>query len=376
MRIVVLGAAGAIGKVVAEALARRGRCSSLVVADRDAKSLASLPFAGAETVVIDAADGPRLDELFADADVVANCTTYHLGVHVLTCAIRSGADYVDLGGLYNTPRQLELDDRAKAAGITAVLGCGATPGLTNLMTRHAAAQVAPSYEVEISFASHRDLAPSPGLLDTILDEFRPSVSRYYWNEGDLVEVEPFSGELRVRFPDPVGEQSVFVVPHSELHTLPRTLEGLTSVAVRGTWRADDMKRLRALAELGLTEERAVSVEGVEVSPLAFVRSVLLSSPPAGEGPCTFFLHVQVRGSDGSARVVASHPLDWGPRATALMTGLPTVVAVEKLAAGEVERKGVLPPDAAFPPEPFFAAVAQEGISIETRVGEVDELSVT
>ena len=128
---------------------------------------------------VDVRDESALTETLRRFDVVANATTYHFGLNVTRAAIRARVNYLDLGGLFNTPKQLELDDEARKAGITICLGCGATPGVTNLMTRQAADQMDQIEEVHIAFASFRSIAPSSGLLDTMLDEFSPNSSRFY-----------------------------------------------------------------------------------------------------------------------------------------------------------------------------------------------------
>lgn len=322
---------------------------------------------GVEAVKVDATDPKQVAAVVLDADVIVNCTSYHLGVELLRNAIDAGVDYVDLGGLYNTPKQMRLHDRARRAGVTAVLGCGATPGLTNVMAALARDALDEVHEVDISFASHRNLAPSPGLLDTILDEFRPGVARFFWEDGELVPVAPFGGEARVRFPPPLGLQRVFVVPHSETHTLPQSFPTLRRVTVRGTWRPEHMQTLKSLSELGLTSDRPIQVNGKDVIPLEVLRTVLLRQNPAADGPCAFFLHVSVSGivAGGAARLalVAAHPLDWGDAATARMTAVPAAIAAELLAEGGGATPGVMAADSAFDASDFRRRVGEEGVSI-------------
>ena len=66
--------------------------------------------------------------------------------------------------------------------------------------------------------------------------------------------------------------------------------------------------------------------------------------------------------------VSRHPprAEWGVNATARMTGIPASIAAQKLARGEVQRKGVLAPEACFEPQSFFAELAKRGIVIEER----------
>jgi lysine 6-dehydrogenase len=317
---------------------------------------------------VDATDDRGLRAAIRASALLLNCTTYVLGIPILRAAIRERVDYLDLGGLYNTPRQLALDPAARRAGVRAVIGCGATPGLSNVLARRATDLLDEAREVHVSFASHRDLAPSPGLLDTILDEFRPGVPRYTWRRGALVAVAPFEGARRVRFPPPLGDQEVYYVPHSETYTLPRFLgRGLREVAVRGTWRPADMRTLRSLADIGMTSDRSLRVNGVRVRPLDVLRTLLLNDPPSVPGaPWAFWLDVEVAGvRDGRSLALrhrATHPLSWGTDATGRMTALPAVVGARLLAEGQGE-PGVRPPEAMFEAERFLREVRRGGIRI-------------
>jgi saccharopine dehydrogenase-like NADP-dependent oxidoreductase len=377
---VVLGACGAVGREVAAGLVRGGVFDRITLADVNTSRLSRLraelrPARGGNIDVrarrVRGSDPESLRTAVRGADVLANCTTYVLGVRVLRAAIAERVDYLDLGGLYNTPKQLALGERALRAGVRAVIGCGATPGLSNVLTRRASERLESAHEVNISFASHRDLAPSPGLLDTILDEFRPGVARYTWREGKLRPVAPFEGVRTVRFAPPLGPQEVYYVPHSETYTLPRFLgaKQLRSVAVRGTWRPADMLLLRRLSELGLTSDRPLRVKSSTVRPLDVLRALLLANPPTEPGaPWCFFLEVEVvgrrRGRQAVVRQRSSHPVEWGEHATGRMTAIPAVVGAELLAAGGSE-PGVVPPEAAFDPARFLAGVRRAGVRIST-----------
>jgi lysine 6-dehydrogenase len=375
----VLGAAGAVGREVAAGLVAARTFDRVVLGDLDRARLRATAerLDGSATVRrVDASDGSALRRAIRGARVLINCTTYRLGIPVLRAAIAEGVDYVDLGGLYNTPKQLEMDGRARRAGVRAVIGCGATPGLSNVLVRRAADRLDAVRAVHISFASHRDLAPSPGLLDTLLDEFRPGVPRFIWRRGGFQRVEAFDGARKVRFPAPIGTQEVYFVPHSETYTLPRSLgPELEEVAVRGTWRPEDMRALAALARLGLTADREVQVDGVRVKPLEVVRAAILAQPPRKpDAPCAFFLNVEVRGvREGAETVIrqrASHPMRWGAAATGRMTAIPAVVGAGLLAAGQAHGAGVLPPERAFDPVPFLEAVGQRGVRVTSSTRKV------
>jgi saccharopine dehydrogenase-like NADP-dependent oxidoreductase len=378
-RIIVLGGCGAMGSEVTRDLMRTSDFEEIVIADKDlskARALADELRGGrVRAEEIDVTDEHALTERLRHFDVVANATTYHFGLIATRAAIRARVNYLDLGGLFNTPKQLELDEDARQAGVTICLGCGATPGVTNLMTRHAADQMDQVDGVHIAFASFRSIAPSSGLLDTVLDEFSPGSQRFYWQEGKLIDVPAFSGSKRVQFSEPVGEIDTYYVPHSETHTLSRSLgKGVRQIDVRGTWRPEIMQALRLFADLKLTGDGSIQFERQKVSSKSFLRQHILQTSPSfgGDGEWAFLLNVEVLGRSGGKAIQiisnTSHPpnAEWGNTATARMTGIPASIGAQKLARGEAKRTGVIAPDACFEPTAFFAELSKRGIRVTTE----------
>jgi lysine 6-dehydrogenase len=388
MRAVVLGGCGAMGSETTRDLAATSDFNEITIADLSlerAQALADELNAATgrnrvRAVRVDASDEDALVEVMRGQDVVANTMTYHFGMQATRAAIRTSARYVDLGGLHNTPKQLALDEEARAAGATIVLGCGATPGVTNIAACRGASDLDQVDAIHIAFASHRSIAPSPGLLDTVIDEFSPEASRFYWEDGRLVEVRPFDGAKLVSFQPPVGEQEVYYVPHSETHTLPRFIgKGLRRVDVRGAWRPDIMRALRLFLDFRLISSDLVQINGTEVRAKDFLRAHLLQEASDGrdrdDGDWAFLLHVEVVGRrDGrEARRIyrTSHPAmsEWGRQATAKMTGIPASIGAQLLARGEARGIGVMAPEAAFDPLRFIGELAPRGIRIEEHIEE-------
>src|SRR5712664_3973248 len=113
MRIIVLGGCGAMGSEATRDLAQTSDFEQIVIADADlqrAEALAAELGGGrVRAIQADASNEAALTEKLRGFDVVANCTTYHFGLIATRAAINARLNYLDLGGLYNTPRQLELD---------------------------------------------------------------------------------------------------------------------------------------------------------------------------------------------------------------------------------------------------------------------------
>ncbi len=79
---------------------------------------------------------------FEGHDVVLNCVNYYFNVAVMKSALLARVQYIDLGGLYHgTMKQYELHEPFRKAGVTALLGMGSTPGITNLMAGALAQQM-------------------------------------------------------------------------------------------------------------------------------------------------------------------------------------------------------------------------------------------
>lgn len=375
MRVIVLGGCGAMGSEATRDLARTSDFEEIVIADADlAKAYSLAEELGGGRVRagrVDVSDEAALTEKLGGFDVVANATTYHFGLIATRAAIAARVNYLDLGGLFNTPKQLLMDDAAREAGVTICLGCGATPGVTNLMARHAANQMDRVDEVHIAFASFRSIAPSPGLLDTVLDEFSAGSRRFFWQDGEFVETPAFSGAKTIKFSNPVGEIETYFVPHSETHTIHRFIDGVNRVDVRGTWRPEIMRALRAFADLELTSDKAIDLRGQQVSTREVVRAHILkhNSDFCGDGEWAFLLNVEVVGSRSgkTMRIVCntSHPpnAEWGRSATGRMTGIPASIGAQKLARGEAKRTGVIAPEACFDPKSFFEELEQRGIKV-------------
>jgi lysine 6-dehydrogenase len=388
MKAIVLGGCGAMGTETTRDLAATSDFDEITIADLDvarAQALADALNAGPGhgrlgAVQVDASDEDALVKAITGYDVVVNAMTYHFGLSATRAAIRAGVSYTDLGGLHNTPKQLQLDNEARAAGVVVVLGSGATPGVTNILARRGSDDLDTVDAIHIAFASHRSIAPSPGLLDTILGEFDPEASRFYYEDGKLVEVRPFDGARTLAFEAPVGEQEVYFVPHSETHTLPRFIgKGLRRVDVRGAWRPEIMRMLRNFLDYRLITSDPVQINGTTVAAKAFLRAHLLQESMHGrardEGDWAYLLHVEVEGTRAgrAARRIyrTRHPSmqEWGRTATARMTGIPASIAAQLLVRGAVARTGVLAPEAAFDPAPFIVELARRGIYVEERIDE-------
>ena len=258
MKVVVVGGAGAMGSALSADLAARAEIDELLVADVDGARAADLVARTgsptAHATALDVEDRDAALDVLAGSQLLVNCTSFTLFDRVFELALAAGVDYCDL---ISEP----TDDQRRAAaeaGITAVSGLGASPGLTNVLVAHAAGAFDELQETHVSWASFRSIAPSHGLLDTILWELADGCpTRRYFQNGRYVQARFMEGSRLVDFAEPVGRQRVYYVPHPEVTTLPRNFPALAFCAVRGTWRPELMEHVRVLNEYGLLDPDAL-----------------------------------------------------------------------------------------------------------------------
>ena len=352
----MLGGAGEVGAAISRDLAAAPEVDELVIADLDsarAESLAAEVGGTASSTGVDLRDRAAGLRLLAGADLLMNCTSFAWFDDVLGLALEAGVDYADL---LSEPTA-EQREAVRAAGITAISGLGATPGLSNVLVRHAADELGELEEVHISWVSFRTIAPAPGLLDTILWELSDSCpTRQYFQNGRYVRAGFMEGSRLVEFAEPVGRQRVYYVPHTEVTTLPRRFPALRFCAVRGTWRPELMEDMRVLNKYGLLDEAALEHTKARIwERFGGQRDM---------APWTLFVNVEVIGSRGGTAVRrvydVSHPLEWGQEGTGRMTGVCAAVGAQLLARHGRTETGFVDPEAYYDPAEFLDELGGRG----------------
>ena len=232
MKIVLLGGAGLMGRATARDLLEMQSDVELVLADIDMAGAERVATSLGEDVAgaagrvrvarVDAADPDSVRPVIHGAAAVINSAQYYVNLPVMQAALAERVPYVDLGGLFHTTReQLQLFTAFRDAGVTAVIGMGSTPGVTNVQARHGARFLERIDSIHV----YNGNTPNPDSLlawgysiNTILDEVtkRPVVFR----DGQFVELEPLAEPERFTFVEPIGELDVHHSLHSELASLP------------------------------------------------------------------------------------------------------------------------------------------------------------
>lgn len=388
MHIIVLGGAGAMGRVTVRTLLDYPDIDQVTVADYHegrARELAeSLRSSKLQVRQIDVNDEERLRALLRGADVALSAVDYVFNQPILRACIQEKVHYADLGGLFHMSRTLmAMNAEVEAAGLTAVLGMGGTPGITNLLARVAVEQLerVESIKVQLGCAdatpSSAPLVP-PYSLRTILDEFtkEPQV----FQDGQWYPQPPLSGREEMLFPEPVGRATAVYSLHSECATFPVSFreKGIRHVYFKIAFPTDFMSKLQFLVDLGFGSDEPLVIRGASVSPREVLTRLVESFPVEQVEPqdCDVLRVITTGEAAGQAVAITNqvvvHPYHrWGISAGALDTGTPLAIVGRMLARGEITRRGAHGPEVCVPPAPFFRELARYEMHMTTARAELN-----
>jgi len=386
MRYVVLGGAGAMGRITVRDLFETADRAEILIADynfKNAQRLARFYHSPrVKAALVDVLDIQATSHLLRGSFAVINSVQYEFNLHVMRAALKAGVHYLDLGGLFHmTRKQLKLHSKFKKAGLTAILGIGAAPGITNVLARFAADRLDRVRGIHIRLGSVDEtkvLNPPPlsssYSIQTILEEF--SYPPAVFAKGKFQFVEPMSGEEAVNFPKPVGRQHPMYTIHSEVATLPLTYrnEGIRDVSFKIAFDRDFTEKIRFLRDIGLASEKGVTVDGIKIIPRDLLVRLIRALPrPVVKGPLKEYevIRVVVKGrKNGKAQtwIVDCHTRGmpkWGIGLD-IDTGSPPSIAAQMLARGEIKARGAVPAEVAVNPQPFFAELKKRNLRVRYR----------
>lgn len=376
-RFVVLGGAGAMGRITVRDLCETSpETAEITIADYSREKgnalvgdLNRLGFQNVHYAFADVTDSHALVSVLRGHHCVINCAPYKMNLSVMNAALQAGVHYVDLGGLFHvTLDQLKMHGVFQNAGLTAVLGMGAAPGITNLLGRLGAEKLDQVTEIHCRVASsdRTRYEPKPALavsytLATILEEFSkaPAVVR----KGKMTFVEPMSGDIPMKFPPPIGVARPMYTIHSEVATLGESYrdKGVKEVSFKIAFDQDFTDKVRFLRDLGFGSLEKINVGGAMVRPIDVVNHIAMNQPPVktvGKLKQYEVVRTVVKGKSKGKKITwimdchTSGMPEWGVGLD-IDTGSPPAVAAQMLVVGEIEKAGALPPEKCVPPERFF-----------------------
>lgn len=367
MKVLVLGC-GEMGESAVEDLYYYGKFKEITVATRKiekAKRVIST-LKGKKVKVcgkeIDVNNTAELENLMKNFDVVVNCVgpNYKYEVLIAEAAIKAKVSLIDINDDFETTfKMLDLDGKAKEAGILIILGLGASPGVNNIFVRAAADQLDKVDEIHtawvMSGADPGGLALSYHLLYSL------SGKALTYQDGKLVEVQSFvDGKERIEFPEPVGAVDVYHIGHPEPITLSRCFKEAKIVNDKATFCPPFVNDLIVnLGKMALEAEGLIKIGKTWIDAMDFAAAYFHKRCKSLKGvKKEGALRAAVKGKrDQKTRTIiysSSGLISKG-------TGIPASIGAQMLVQGKIKGKGVLAPEECVDWREFLKIVISRGI---------------
>ncbi len=378
-KVLVIGAGG-VGSVAVHKMAmwsdmfseitlasrRVSKCDAIAAS---VKNRTGVTIATAELDADDIEATTRLIEK-SDASLVVNLALPYQDLNIMEACLIAGANYLDTANYepldeakFEYHWQWAYQEKFEKAGLTALLGSGFDPGVTNVFTAYIAKH-------------HMDNMQTLDILDCnggdhgqpFATNFNPEINirevtapARHWQNGAWVETPALSHKQRFDFPQ-VGARNMYLMYHEELESLSKHFPELTRARFWMTLGDAYLTHLNVLENIGMTSIEPILYEGQEIVPLQFLKAVLPEPSGLGETtkgktcignivsgthegkPKTVYLYNVCDHEDCFAEV--------GSQAVSYTTGVPAMIGASLILDKSWRKPGVWNMEQ-FDPDPFM-----------------------
>lgn len=387
-KVLIIGAGG-VGRVVVYKCAQHPEVfSEILVASRTQSKCDAIVndvkrdtgHQHISTAAIDAEDVPALVELLRSFQpkLVIHVALPYQDLTIMEACLQAGVNYLDTANYepkdeakFEYSWQWALQDRFKAAGLTAILGCGFDPGVTGVFTAYAAKH----YFDEMHYLDIIDAnAGSHG--KAFATNFNPEINirevtqkGRYWENGQWVYTEPHEIWKDINYPN-VGPKRSYVIYHEELESLVKNYPSLKRARFWMTFGDEYLTHLRVIQNIGMAGIEPVKYKGIDVIPLEFLKAVLPDPGDLGENYTgQTSIGCRIRGiKDGKLRNYyiwnnCQHQdayKETGTQGVSYTTGVPAMLGAKMFLEGHWGGAGVFNVEE-FNPDPFLAELGKVGL---------------
>ena len=409
-KVLLIGAGGVASVAAAKMCGNADVFTDLLIASRTQKRCEDVKAAcesrGTATRVataqIDAMDVPRLTALVRDykPDLVMNIALPYQDLAIMDACLAAGASYLDTPN-YEPPEEAHFEyswqwayrKRFEKAGLTAILGCGFDPGVTQVFSAYAQKHYFDTIETldildcnggdhGYPFATNfnpeiniREVAAKGSYWVSSKTEGtkrKPGVPVEYkkaFDKGFWVETAPMAIKREYVF-DQVGKKDMYLLHHEELESLGCNLKGIKRIRFFMTFGQSYLTHLKCLENCGLTRIDPIDFKGQKIVPIEFLKALL--PDPASLGPrtkgktnigCIFHGRKNGKPVDYYVYQVCDHQKCYkevGSQAISYTTGVPAMIGAKMFLEGKWTTKGVHTCEE-FDPDPFMAALKKQGL---------------
>ena len=383
-RVLIIGAGG-VGTVVAKKVAQNSDVfTDIMLASRTKskcdKIASEIKNVRIQTAAVDADNVPELVALMREfkPELVINVALPYQDLHIMDACLEAGVNYLDTANYepldeakFEYSWQWAYQERFKAAGLTAILGCGFDPGVTGVFTAYAAKH----HFDEIHYLDIVDCNGGDH-HKAFATNFNPEINireitqkgRYY-EDGQWKETEPQEIHKPLTYPN-IGVRESYLLYHEELESLVKNYPTIKRARFWMTFGQEYLTHLRVMQNIGMTRIDPILYNGVEIVPIQFLKAVLPNPGELGENYTgETSIGCRIRGvKDGKEQTYyvwnnCSHQAAYeetGAQGVSYTTGVPAAIGAMMFFRGLWRRPGVYNVEE-FEPDPFMAELQKQGL---------------
>ena len=386
-KVIIIGAGG-VGNVVAHKCAQSPTIfTEIVLASRTLKKCEAIAQTVKEktgqvirTTQIDADDVQATTDLLKKEkpELLINVALPYQDLTLMDACLNAGVHYLDTAN-YEPPEEAKFEykwqwayqERFEQAGLTALLGSGFDPGVTNVFCAYAQKHLFDHIEtIDILDANAGDHGyPFATNFNPEINIREITQNGRYWKNDQWIEVEPMSVHQKYDFPV-VGKQDAYLLYHEELESLSKNIPNLKRIRFWMTFSEKYLTHLRVLENVGMTSIQPIEIHGQSIQPIEFLKKVL--PDPASLGERTkgkTCIGCDITGiKDGQNKRsfiynVCDHQSCYKEvlsQAISYTTGVPARIGAEMIVSDQWKTPGVWNMEQ-MDPDPFMAALNQYGL---------------
>ncbi len=388
VKILALGGCGDMGRMAVAVLLESPSISKITVADINYNLATTfVEMVGSDklkAVQIDINEKDMLLDLMSSHDIVINCVGpfYKFEIPIIEAVIKAKKPFLDICDDWKpTLDALELSEQAKNAGITAIIGIGASPGISNLMAVLVSSKLdeidelitawgasfnikegkKPQYyikERKIKKKLGKQPKKANAAIEHLIYETIEDIPTF--KDGKIKYIESLTEHEPLAFP---GFNEVYAchIGHPEPVTLSRIINAkiICNLCYMGKTLTDIIREYREQIinkEIKI-QQAAIDLEN-EIKKM--IRRAMTGRSPIKEyikvPPSLTTYATGVK--DGKRRKVCltlkKEPYD----EMAGLTGVPLAIATIMMIEGNVTKKGIFTPEEVIDPIEFFNRFAQ------------------
>lgn len=344
-----------------------------------------------KTAQVDADDIEQLKVLFSDfkPHLVINLALPYQDLTIMEACLACKCNYLDTANYepkdeahFEYSWQWAYKDKFEKAGLTAILGCGFDPGVSQVFTAYAAKH----YFDEIHYLDIVD-CNAGNHHKAFATNFNPEINireitqkGLYYENGKWIETVPLSIHQDITYPN-IGPRDSYLMHHEELESLVKNFPSIKRARFWMTFGKQYLNYLDVIQNIGMSRIDEVvfeapladgtgKTERVKIVPLQFLKAVLPNPQDLGENydgetsiGCrirgikngkeqTYYIYNNCKHQDAYNET--------GMQGVSYTTGVPAMIGAMMFVKGIWSKPGVWNLED-FDPDPFMEQLNKQGL---------------